>query len=331
MGCMAGSLANGLPGSKGYEPEIAINPGDLVTIQTIAILEIPEPNGYWEASFLAKENTRYGQFGFAHTTQAVLKEFLRESGFEIIEYSPNREHKGRLVYDYINLDIKGADAYLDIVPIGVGYRGRMDNHGRLVNPRPHVLAAFRLVLADSNQRLYAGSVQYGWKAPSTPDSITSIESPGNHVYRSSEALRENKNEAAEWLLQGIEAVSLSIGNTIVNAKLAGMATTTLSDSTNQPTAHFDVSGTYHSKISGTYQSSTEATIVQEGDKIKATFSNSDWEVEGVVVDKDTIRFSWRGSSNKGKGKLVLEPNGDLVGEYHGDSWGQGKWILTKSQ
>ena len=219
FGCevvMAPQLLLGLPASKGYEPETTIKSNHLVSIHTIAILEIPEPVNYGYADFLARKNTGYEQFSFANTTQAVLKKYLKEYDFEITEYSPNRERKRRLVYDYIALEIKEADAYLDIVPIKVGYFGSING-----KREPLVSVAFRLVLADSNERIYAGSLQYGWEDPGAPASISKIESPNNRIYESIEALRANKQEAAEWLLQGIEAVSSSIARNIVEGKRLG--------------------------------------------------------------------------------------------------------------
>jgi hypothetical protein len=202
---------------QGFESETAIKSNDLVSIQTIAILEIPEPPNYGRDTGYAPENAEYGGLSFGNTAQAFLKNYLEENGFEVIEYSPNRENGHRLIDDYTSLDIKGADAYLDVVPIEVEYRFLWEKTG------PHVSTAFRLVSADSNEEIYAGSIQYGWKHLRTPAAGVKIESPEDHEYESSEVLKANKKEAVEWLVQGIEAVSLSIGKNIIDGKLISIA------------------------------------------------------------------------------------------------------------
>jgi len=202
---------------QGYESETVIKSNDLLSIRTIAILEIPEPPNYGRDIGFATENAEYEGLSFGNTAQTYLNQYLNKYGFDVIECSPIRVEEHRLMVDYAYLDIKGADAYLDVVPIEVEYKFRFGKNG------PHVSTSFRLVSAVSNEEIYTGSIQYGWKDLGVRSAGVKIESPEDHKYESSEALLANKKEATEWLVQGIEAVSLSIGKSIVEGKFEGMA------------------------------------------------------------------------------------------------------------
>jgi hypothetical protein len=202
---------------QGFESETAIRSKDLVSVKTIVLLKIPEPPNYGRDIGFATENAEYEGLSFGNTAQTYLKQYLNKYGFEVIECSPIRVEGPRLMIDYAYLGIKGADAYLDVVPIEVEYKFRWEKTG------PHVSTAFRLVSADSNEEIYAGSILYGWKDGMARSGGINIESPEEHEYESSEDLKANKKEAVEWLEQGIEAISLRIGKSIVEGKFEGMA------------------------------------------------------------------------------------------------------------
>jgi hypothetical protein len=91
-----------------------------------------------------------------------------------------------------------------------------------------------------------------------------------------------------------------------------------------------LTGTYYSKITGIYKDRNVPTVYleQDGDRISGSSPGKEWEIEGVV-EGSTVRFKWYGYSNKGKGKFTIDANGNLSGDFHGDSWGQGKWELTR--
>lgn len=92
----------------------------------------------------------------------------------------------------------------------------------------------------------------------------------------------------------------------------------------------DLSGAYHSNISGSYRhiNSNSLDIKQEGDRVTGSSADGEWEFEGVI-DGSRIHFKWFNGSNKGKGKFIVDAYGNLSGSYHGDSWGEGKWELTR--
>jgi hypothetical protein len=69
----------------------------------------------------------------------------------------------------------------------------------------------RLVAADSNQVIYAGSIQYGSDVNGLVSGVV-IEAPEDQRFKSSKALRAEKGEAVERLVRGIEAISMNIAD-----------------------------------------------------------------------------------------------------------------------
>jgi hypothetical protein len=91
-----------------------------------------------------------------------------------------------------------------------------------------------------------------------------------------------------------------------------------------------LTGTYYSKMTGSYKRSNAGSfyIEQNGDQITGYSEGKGWEIEGKVSGS-TVNYKWYGHSNKGKGKFSIDEYGNLSGDYHGDSWGQGEWRLTR--
>jgi hypothetical protein len=91
-----------------------------------------------------------------------------------------------------------------------------------------------------------------------------------------------------------------------------------------------LTGTYYSKMTGSYKRSNAGSfyIEQNGDQITGYSEGKGWEIEGKVSGS-TVTYKWYGHSNKGKGKFSIDEYGNLSGDYHGDSWGQGEWRLTR--
>jgi len=180
-------------------PETEIKTDELDSVKTIALLSIPDLKDY------DKDTAEFGEFNFGAILHVYLKQFMEENGYEVIEYDANRVYRHRLKIDYQRLDIKGADAYLDVVPVEVEY-GNISLDDEL---GPYVSAVVRLVSADTNKVIYAGSVQYGSDVSRSISGII-IEAPEDHRFKSYEALKAKKGEAIEGLVRGIEAVSLNI-------------------------------------------------------------------------------------------------------------------------
>jgi len=85
-----------------------------------------------------------------------------------------------------------------------------------------------------------------------------------------------------------------------------------------------------SKIGGSYKGSNVRSIyiTQTGNQITGQSPGKEWEIEGEVNGSE-VRFKWFNHENKGKGKFTVDTGGNLVGDYTGDSWGQGTWELTR--
>lgn len=298
---------------QGFESETAINPSKLLPVKTIALLEIPEPPNYGRDTRFAQQNAKYDGLSFGKSAQAVLKKQLEDYGFEVIDYSLVRENSFRLVSDYSRLDIEGADAYLDVVPVEVEYKFWWATCG------PHVSTSFRLVSVVSNEEIYAGSIQYGWKDANARSAGVRIESPEDHKFESSDFLKANKAVAAEWLVLGIEAISSSIGEKIVEGKLIGLAENEL--------------------VTETYDQSlwAKALVEVEGDETKRNAKYIELRANQLFVDKDeatTIASAVVPTSIK-KTRLTTERNSEststlnLTGTYRSAITSSSSYVLGK--
>lgn len=95
----------------------------------------------------------------------------------------------------------------------------------------------------------------------------------------------------------------------------------------------NVSGTYISSISGpirTLRVKNRHPVVilrQEGARITGVFGEKEWEIEGELVG-DTIKFKWIRAGNHGWGSWKIVPgSNELVGTWHSQHTGRGKWNL----
>lgn len=309
------STGGGSPGFGGRyqvqcESGTAFKP--LASILAIAILEIPEPPHYDSDAKHAPPDAEYEDLSFGNTAQAFLKGYLEENGFEVIEYSPNRENEHRLVGDYASLDIKGADAYLDVVPIKVEYHIRDE-----IKREPVVWVSFRLVTADSNETIDAGFELY--------------DAPEEHIYESTEATEANNKEASERLIQSIETASLRIANRIFKLRPESNL------SNNELSEHGPgFTGTYVSTITGPTQDlptkckDPVVKLSQLGKNISGTFGCSECLIWGEIED-GIIGYKYQssdGSTGTGKWTVRLDSR-EITGEWISSRVGEGEWNLVR--
>lgn len=212
--------------SQGSLDTRTIDWNELESVKTIALLDIPDPNGpdnyNWKYGDFSLD---YGDFSFGKILQDFLRQFLKENGYQVIEYTANRKYKSELITkssfinDYEKLDIEGADAYLDIVPAEVKYRQR-GPYAKDQSVAPHLRVVFRLVSASTSEVIWAGTVvytRYGHGYRLAKWSIN-ILSPDDHRYKSPETLNMNKEEAFQRLVYGIEVISASIVKNITEGE-----------------------------------------------------------------------------------------------------------------
>ncbi len=188
----------------GIQPPIAeteINADELISVKTIALLEIPDTPGYWESELEFE--------GFNSTMQKFLKRHLEESGFKVIDLPADRKNSLHLKDNYLGFDSEVADAYLDIAPVFIGYVSSTFDKRYDDGFGPNETVALRLVSAVSTKVIYAGTVQYGWAMDLSLPGIK-IESPEEHGFESLESISIQKAEAIQRLEYGIESISLSI-------------------------------------------------------------------------------------------------------------------------
>jgi len=200
----------------------------LNSIHSIALLEVPDPAYYYfgegsgGASFMfgiigtigeglatGKDSHEYGDFSFAKNIQHSLRQYLQENNFKVIQTAVNRGEKVALVKDYDSLDIKGVDAYLDVVPLDVGYKQSDLGGVYYEDIGPILSVVVRLISADTKEVLYADTISYGW-APATIFYYVDFESPIEHQFVNLDSLRKNKEKAFDHLKEGIEKVAFEI-------------------------------------------------------------------------------------------------------------------------
>ncbi len=324
--------------------EKEIKSKELEAVKTIALLEIPDPPNYGKEAD-GRDTAEYGAFRFGNTSQAFLKQYLEQNGYKVIEYTPYQERKNpfRLIEDYNDLDIKGADAYLDVAPVEVKYTQKLSLNFNYVQ-RPYVSVAVRLVSAETNKVIYAASVRYGWEEVKLfPREGILIESPEDHRYESHEALKAKKEEAIERLVLGVDAVSFYIANKIgkranqlYSENVSSISKSNLNE---QPYLDSAVSGAV---LSGTYVSDIKRgppwmfsdrkpwfTFEQNGNDIIGTDVSKNGSKIYGIRNGDTIKFKYWGSFRLIVGRWKINPDGtSLEGTWEADNE-HGSWNLTR--
>jgi hypothetical protein len=161
--------------------------------------------------------------------------------------------------------------------------------------------------------------------------VVKIESPEEHKYESSEALKANKKEASEWLMQGIEAVSFSIAKKIVKREFE-------SDLNNNELSEHGpgFTGTYISTITGQIQALSikgrdpEVKLIQNGKNISGAFGCKGGLIWGEIED-GIIRFKYETTDgNTGTGKWTVKPDSkEIIGKWSSSWRGEGEWNLVR--
>ncbi len=245
-------------------------------VSGIALLEVPDPEAYYfgggrpgvktglfgvvetEAGYveISQHADQYSDTDFAGILQAFVAEFLRENDFQVSEHRVQRQDRFDLLPDYSSLELTGVDAYLDVVPVEIGYLYKPAIADEGIWPVATVIA--RLVSAHSGQVLFARTFQYGYHARYHPQS-TKLLPPKSHGYESRRDLAANRPEVRQRLVRGLELVALNIAHNISGDKFASYLSPTREelndDSSADTAARFFaaaateiVMNTYHEKL-----------------------------------------------------------------------------------
>ena len=221
-------LAIGLEKQKWMEQEFIFykdidDPEALSKIRTIALLSIPNPHHYLpynlnqDPSKGSKEQ-KYKGLNFSSVAEKYHKDYLETEGFHVILVGVERENQYKLVDDYSRIHVPEADAFLDIVPVEVGFELRTYPPFTKWPPFPsevwpRISVVVRLVSAHSKEILYAESIQYGHNLNPLLES-TRITTPPDHKLENKDALKSQNEKAVEQLEYGINAVSRVIAKKI---------------------------------------------------------------------------------------------------------------------
>ncbi len=241
-------------------PQQALDPLLVKRVRTIALLEIPGPGIYDSAesspgdlafSFghYGKDAGDFGEFSFGRLLQANLKRFLEENRYRVLEHPAERQNRYGLVEDYGKLDIPNVDAYLDVAAVEAGYKWALANTFGDGEVGPIVAAVVRLVSAETNEVLFATSIQYGWKTSSFAPGMQ-LDSPDNHVYPSQADMQLDKDRALQRLERGVEVVAFNIARSITPGEFVSWLSPTMEevDSDRDDTASIEFMGAATNEI-----------------------------------------------------------------------------------
>ena len=183
------------------------------TKTTIGLLEVPEPRKYSLGggatvfALMKDHKEKYGDFVFSAVMQRSLTKHFQAMGYPLIQVAVKRK-KPKLLRKYTRLSAAGADVYVDVVPMGVGYWPTPTlRHFRPDPDDPMVVVIARLVSASSKDILYEEQVRYGSKPRGGG---IYLPSPKDHRFESTKLLKANMPMAIEQLKQGIDAVARAI-------------------------------------------------------------------------------------------------------------------------
>ena len=168
------------------------------------------------------------------------------------------------------------------------------------------------------------SIKYGQTGLKRQFGSTKIDSPEEHNYESSEALKANKKEATEWLMEGIDAVSFSIAKKIVKRE-SGL-------SEHDP----GLTGTYISTITGRTRAldikgrDPQVKLTQYGKNISGTYGSKGGMIWGEIEDGN-IKFHFQSSiGDTGTGEWTVKPDSkEITGKWRSRWRGEGEWNLIR--
>jgi len=219
--------------AQGVDPQPFMPPSD-ESIKSIALLKIPEPQfGYFLGEggsgpgatlaglrgllqgWTRPKHPEYAGFQFTAVAERLLTEHLKAAGFNVITVPVERKKRYQVLRNYKALSVPNVDAYLDVAPLGVGYRQSLNPYSTAEEVGPYLCVVVRLVSARSKNILYADTIQYGWRKAKIEIDGTDIDAPEQHVFENTEAAGAALTEGAQgrgiaWLSQGMDVAMRTI-------------------------------------------------------------------------------------------------------------------------
>lgn len=210
---------------------VSIKAEDKKSIQTIAILEIEEPQlrmlnlgsgmaamGAVGGAMIAagEESAKLGKilesekFSFQKQLTQDLQQQLKNAGYKTMIVKVPREDKRSLLEDYSKLRIKGADAILDVVVTNYGYVTEHFMFSPHWRPEARVFVAMAKPLSTEN--IYQDAMMYGYHNPFM--SGTNLDAPEAFEFAEEEDLF---NAGAPKVISGLEDASEQIAQHISRA------------------------------------------------------------------------------------------------------------------
>ena len=281
----------------------------------------------------------------ADTTQKELKNWLEQTGIEVVLVEAEREKESKMLKDYGQFAQVDADAVLEVAFISIGF---VDELGKVdfcwIPPcdskkplSPEVLYKYRLVSAKSGEVLVQSNVSYSSFVGQYTGKGVKLLGPEEHIFKGSESVVNQPEEANRRLQHAIEGATELIAKVVTNTyKEPTLEQETVLRAV--PVIN-DFSGTYISSFSGNSRHigfkglSPEIKIVQTADQIEGIYSHGLRGRVWGVIEGNTIKFKYHpdGGSTSGWGTWIFTPGSNEVkGTWHSfGGRGEGRWDLTK--
>lgn len=212
---------------NGFSREV-FNKPDTLQIRKVALLDVPPPSGIWlgdpssgvAAGLLGplaamgtanhKGSSIIEATAISNSIRDELKSWLEKSGIEVVLLQATRSNKFKMLDGYSQFGAVDADVISEVAPMHVGFKEEIGKvHFTEGDLSPDIALAYRLhstssedVLIESN--VYYSSFDYSnwssWKGPT-------LLGPKEHIFKDSEAVTQDKDEAIRRLSHAIKGAT----------------------------------------------------------------------------------------------------------------------------
>ena len=316
------------------------------SINTIRLLDIPNPEFYHfgepvggsltfvfgtlgtiaEMSQVGEDSQEYDSFDFAGLLKDKLSAHFTSLEYDFASMEIERSGEFELLESYQSVESATADAFIDIVPIEVGYKSHQ--FGALATPTiaPHIGVVVRVVSASAREVIYADTIWYGARVDGIVVTID-IDAPESHYFENREALMSNKVEAFSNLIDGIDAIASSIAFRFSKAPYVDLQLSDGDSVLKQYISQVGLSGVYRnqSKHPLFRNKNRKIYLRHEGKNITGSLDGKRDHFWGVLKGDEILFEFYPPGSGGGKGKWKIYSATDFVG-----SWTSKEWSIIKT-
>lgn len=344
--------------------KLVLNKEGIPKVKRVALLDVPTPTGIWLgdpegfavgfinplislAGATHEGHTISSNEKFSEVTRDEMRNWLEKAGIEVTLLKADRVKKSKMLKNYDQFKEVDVDAILEIAPIRVGF---VPDHSELRFTEgalsPDVALAYRLITPDENKVLIESNVFYSsFNDQYAPWLGTKSVGPYRHIFKDSDSVEEQPEEAARRLHYAIKGATELISKRMLNTDSVSFIT---------PSGKPDLSGVYEARITrelkpGEFNSAASQyycfngkrkfylelkqntnTLIDPGYAwVEGSFlSGFKGRIQGTFHYNDRLIFNYwtkRCKSYK-NGEWVLNSDGSSLEGY---GWSEIKWELDK--